>query len=124
MKAYVPARYMALLSYIFLLALFGHWCWQFGPANPGARVVLWLFICSGLLLVAPGILRAKRRSHQWLCFILLIYFTWAVQSLLAGNVGESGEQGLRRSHNIVTLVTIIVCFVAAMFTARWSEQGK
>ena len=117
-QVYQLARYTTLFTYLTLLALYLVWCWQYGPVEIAAKLVLWLIICSGLLLVAPGLLRAKRRSHQWLCFILLIYFVWAIQSLFTQQLDAESQFSLD-GLGVLQLLAVIICFVSAMLTVRW-----
>lgn len=124
MKNYPLARYTTLVSYLLLLALFFVWCLQFGPEGLAAQLVLWLLLCSGLLLVAPGLIKASRRSHQWLCFILLIYFIGAVQSLLAQTGALSDINASQQLHSGLRLFLVVVCFIAAMLAARWHSPSK
>jgi uncharacterized membrane protein len=84
-----------------------------------AALVLWLLVSSGLLLVAFGILFNRRRSYQWLCFILLLYFIHTVIALFAHQHPDS-----KLFNDLwvlyLRLGLIIVCFIAAMMTARWA----
>jgi len=128
---YAIARFTALIAYTGLLVLLLFWTWQFGPADPSpsiniaAKLVLWLLICSGLLLVAPGVMRARRRSHQWLCFILLIYFVWTVQSLLSSTGGQLGQTVQKPGYlfDSILLALIVICFIASMLTVRWGNNS-
>lgn len=43
-----------------------------------ASIGSWLMACVPLLLTLPGLLRRHGRSLQWLCFLVLFYFTLGV----------------------------------------------
>lgn len=103
------------LSYMTLLLALWLGVYWYGPDGLAAKVVLWTLVSSGLLLVGIGVFRAKRRSFQWLCFILLIYFLWVVQALFSGPTGQQAVL-----HEVVAAISITSCFIAAMFAARYS----
>ena len=107
-------RWLTLASYLALLLSLLYGSWTLGPDEAAARVVLWLLMSSGLLLVLPGLLLGWRRSFQWLCFILLLYFVFCVQALFAG----PPQQPTAAWHEWWALLSIIAAFTSAMFTAR------
>lgn len=129
LSCYVVARRTTLLSYVGLLLVLLFGCLGITTLDENwikdlsAKVVLWLLFSSGLLLVAPGIIREKKRSHQWLCFILLIYFIWAVQALLAQPV-DTSIQPPDKTVEAAALIFIVLCFIAAMMTVRWADQRQ
>ncbi|MBT8149662.1 MAG: DUF2069 domain-containing protein, partial [Gammaproteobacteria bacterium] len=80
---YSIARSVTVLAYAGLMAIIFIDIWQTSIDGVAAKVVLWLLATAGLWLVFPGLLRQYRRSYQWLCFILLMYFIWYVQAWFA-----------------------------------------
>ena len=107
-------RGLTLASYAALLLALFYGCWTLGPDQIAARVVLWLLISSGLLLVLPGLLMNWRRSFQWLCFILLLYFLFCVEALFRGVAGQPTATWLEWW----ALLAIVSTFISAMLTAR------
>ena len=108
---------LSSLAALLLGLLYG--CWTQGPDDVAARLVLWLLVSAGLLLVLPGLLLAWRRSFQWLCFILLLYFVFCVQAMFAGPAGQPTASWLEWW----VLVAITLSFVSAMFAARTMDQA-
>ena len=119
---YNIARQLTLLSYFVLIGVLFYGCWFLGPETAAAKIVLWLFVVSGLLLVVNGLLRGQKRSYVWLCFILLMYFVLCVQFLFSGAAVDA-ETGViistAASHEIVAMVAIVVGFISAMYASRW-----
>ncbi|RZV60160.1 MAG: DUF2069 domain-containing protein [Pseudomonadales bacterium] len=128
---YRIARGTTLLSYVALLATIGFGAWFYGPAGVAAKLALWLLAIAGLLLVLPGLVRGSKRSYQWLCFILLMYFIWYVQAVFSFGSGDvmpeqvqSMADVLRVSataNELTALAFTIICFCAAMFAARGKQ---
>lgn len=107
--AYYPlVRALTAACYLGLLLALGYGAWFYGPDTAASRLALWLFGAIGLLLVLPGLLRQSRRSYQWLCFILLMYFVWCVPALFAAATG----------YKVAAMVFIVGGFCASMFAAR------
>ncbi|MGB5323871.1 MAG: DUF2069 domain-containing protein [Pseudomonadales bacterium] len=124
---YGVARLLTLGSYTGLLCAIAYGAWIYGPDEAGARVVLGLLAASGLLIVLPGLLRGSKRSYQWLCFILLMYFTWYVQALFSGAPPASTAQAMSMADVLrvsattsewLALLCVTSCFCAAMIAAR------
>lgn len=46
--------------------------------NPVEGASVWILLSVKLvplLILAPGVLKARSKTYQWLCFIIMIYFT-------------------------------------------------
>ena len=117
---YMAARSLTSLAYVCLLAIIFYDIWQSDLQGTLPKLVLWVLTTSGLWLVFPGLLRQTRRSYQWLCFILLMYFIWYVQSAFSGP-GKSGAEQLEAvaaTHELAALAAIVLGFCAGMFAAR------
>ena len=67
-----------------------------------------------LIIFVPGILSRKYRSASLLCFVLLLYFMLAVQSLFmpGGTLAE-----------VFVLTVIVLLFTVAMFYSRWQQRA-
>lgn len=116
---YHPARSITLVAYFALLSVIFYSAWVFGPEGAAAKVVLWLLAVLGLLLVLPGLIKDARRSYQWLCFILLMYFIWFVQAIFS----SSPDGGATASvDEWVSLALVVVLFISSMFAARWHSN--
>ncbi len=103
-------HYLTISFYVLLIGSLFLGSWFYGPASIASRLVLWLLLTSGLLLVTYGLFKKSRRSYQWLCFILLLYFIGIVQALFAGTP---------KLHEWLALVAIIGGFISSMLAARW-----
>ncbi len=124
-KEYYPyARAITLGCYFGLIAVIFYGCWFFGPEGEttkdvAAKIVLWLLVVSGLLLVIRGLLKGLKRSYIWLCYILLMYFVLCVQSLFSGG---SDVQSTAAWHEIFAVTVIVLGFVSSMIASRTSSQ--
>ncbi len=98
--------YLGLIASLFLLAFLA------GPTGVGAKVVLGLLYCSGLLLVAYSLLTESRRAYIWLCFILLFYFIAFVQAAFAPSSASV------QSIQYLALAMISLLFTTSMIAAR------
>ena len=122
---YLYTHGLTLLCYFVLLACMFYGCWSFGPAGLAPKLVLWLLISGGLLLVAPGLIRKHKRSYIWLCYILLMYFVFCVQFLFAGGIpAEAGQPAVSpaAAHEVVAMTAIVVSFCTAILASRGCEQ--
>ena len=108
-------RRLTLISYFGLIAslLFG--ALVNGPHGVAAKLALWLITISGLLLVMKGLLQDRKRSYQWLGFILLIYFVAAVQSIFAM---PSDASPLIYWNAIIRMFCIVAGFTGAILAVR------
>lgn len=114
-KYYGLARGLTLLCYFTLLAVMLYGSLFFGPEGIGAKLILWLLMSLGLLLVLLGLLAGKQRSYIWLCFILLMYFIYAVQLMFSG--GSEGVSPVA-GHEIIAMVAIVLGFCTSMIASR------
>ncbi len=62
-----------------------------------------------LIAFAPGVLAQNRRHLAWLCFVLLIYFTFTV--------------AMWQPQSGVTMALIVSLFVSAMMHSRWHNRA-
>lgn len=108
-------RWATLACYTGLLLNLFYGVAVYGPVEIAAQLVLWLFFASGLLLVLWGLFKGRKRSYIWLCFILLLYFIAAVQSLFAVNP-QTGQ--LRDTYEVIRLLLIVVGFIVSMLASR------
>ena len=81
--------------------------------NGGGSIILLSFQTLPLLIMLPGLYRNHYRAYNWLCFIVLIYFT--------AYVAEVGSP-LREWTDYLGLTLSVLLFVSAMFTSRQLQQ--
>jgi len=95
--------YLGLLGLFTLLALI----------DPGVGWKLWLIQCVPLVIFAPGLKRQKYRTYNWLCFVILLYFTWSVTNLMSP---------FAHWRDAMVLILSVTLFTSAMLTSRWRQQ--
>jgi uncharacterized membrane protein len=66
-----------------------------------------------LLLVLPGLIKARFRAHSWLCFIMLAYFIAYVVEVVSPQREVTDGIGLGLS---------IVIFVGAMMSSHYLQR--
>ncbi len=107
------SRYCTVTSYFALLALFVLWHFVLVPI-PGANPLTIVLVKSSLLLAfLPVIIKGNPRGHAWLCFVLLLYFMFAV---LDASVPETFAVGT------AACILIGILFTSAMMYARWHSR--
>lgn len=72
------AHAVALILYALILALLVLTTFWPAPVEGASIWVLLSVKLVPLLVFAPGLLRARSKTYQWLCFVILIYFTDAI----------------------------------------------
>lgn len=109
------SRYITVISYVALLALFAAWHFVLVPV-PGANPLTIVLFKSALLLAfAPTVISGNPRGHAWLCFVLLLYFIVAV---IDASVPETFMVGT------AACVLISILFTSAMMYARWQSRYR
>lgn len=79
------AHAIALILYFCILALLVLTTFWPDPVEGASVWVLLAVKLVPLLLFLPGVLRARSKTYQWLCFVILIYFTDAtMRAYLSG----------------------------------------
>lgn len=104
-------RALVLASYTGLLLLFSSW----NIINPQGGIKLWLVQCIPLLIFVPGLWQDRHRTYSWLCFVILLYFTWSVTNVMS-------PLGVWRDW--LVLVLSVILFSAAMMTSRWLQYWQ
>ncbi|MGH1484580.1 MAG: DUF2069 domain-containing protein [Cellvibrionaceae bacterium] len=74
---------------------------------------VWLLQAVPLLLLMPGLIQKHYRSHSWLCFLILAYFTGYVVQVY------SPTRGI---YDWIGLMLTITLFISAMFASRWLQR--
>ena len=66
------------------------------------------------LIFLPGIFKGALRTHMWLCFVILFYFTRAVV--------DAFIDGGAAIDIIITALTVVL-FITSMMYVRWQKQA-
>ncbi|WP_347331992.1 DUF2069 domain-containing protein [Marinimicrobium locisalis] len=74
---------------------------------------LWLVQILPLAIFIPGLWRGYHRTYSWLCFVILLYFTWSVANVIS-------PLAYWRDYVVVTLSVLL--FISAMMASRWRQQ--
>lgn len=109
------ARNLAVLSYFTLLALMVATTFLSDIPEDASKAVIVTVKLLPLLLFLPGILQNKTRSHIWLCFVVLLYFT---QYSMLSYLHEWAIVPV-----ITTLVTMSV-FISSMMFVHWYKKDQ
>jgi len=107
------SRYITVVSYFGLLALFVLWHYVLVPVPDANPLTIVLFKSSLLLAFLPTIISGNPRGHAWMCFVLLLYFMLAVL-----------DASIPGTFMVGTLACILigVLFTSAMMYARWQSR--
>lgn len=79
----------------------------------GGSFKLWVVQTLPLALVIPGLIKDHYRVYSWLCFIILVYFIWAVTNVMSP---------VAHVYGYIVLVLSVLIFAAAMMTSRWKQR--
>jgi len=104
-----PALLVLYIAFIYITTLL---------INPPTMISTALFIASAkalpFILFMPFIFKkAYYKLYAWLCYLLILYFCWAVLNAFAP--GREGIVGMIECGIIVSL------FTASMLSTRWSR---
>lgn len=66
-----------------------------------------------LVLLLPSLLGNHYRAYSWLCFIMLLYFIFAVMNALISTANIT---------DYLFLLLTILTFIAAMMASRWLQR--
>lgn len=65
-----------------------------------------------LILITPSLIGGHYRSYSWLCFVLLLYFVFAVMNAM---------QSQAKTADIIYPMLIAGLFTISMMTSRWQQ---
>jgi uncharacterized membrane protein len=106
---------IALLSLIALIALCVAWEFRLAPLRAGGS---WLILKAlPLLLPMPGILRARRYTHQWTSMLVLAY-------LGEGLVRATSDHGMSAALAVVEVVLATINFFACSLFAYATRPSR
>lgn len=66
-----------------------------------------------LVLLLPSLIGNHYRAYSWLCFIMLLYFIFAVMNALISTAGTV---------DYLFLLLTVLTFIAAMMASRWLQR--
>lgn len=104
----VWGRSVFALSYLGLLGLFA----LLNLVRESGSWQLWLVQTLPLAIFIPGLLRQRYRTYSWICFAVLMYFTWSVTNAMA--------PWARWWDLLIVLLTVSI-FISAMMVSRWLQ---
>lgn len=81
--------------------------------DEGFKLAVLLLQSLPLLAFLPGMIQKVYRSYSWLCFILLFYFIFAIQSVFST---------IRDPSDFVFLALIVLLFISSMMASRWVQR--
>lgn len=110
----VISRRVMLVSYAAVLMVIALGTLVKPSCDREPSVIIWLLYSLPLLAFLPAVLSSSRRTLAWMCFVLLMYFLFAVLSAftcvaLLANL----EVGL-----------VVVLFIATMLHIRWHSLAS
>ncbi|HTF83391.1 MAG TPA: DUF2069 domain-containing protein [Cellvibrio sp.] len=83
--------------------------------DEGGSLKLWLVQSIPLLIFIPGLMQQRFRTYSWICFVILVYFTWSVVNTMSPLV---------RWQDVVVVVLTVVIFISAMMISRWMQYWQ
>lgn len=108
------SHWLSLISYLLLLVLLVMTTLLYPPpAQTSLALVLGVKLVP-LLILLPGLLKASDRSHIWLCFVVLLYFTQTVLDVTA-------TQGAWPFILMCSLTLVI--FLSSMMHVHWVKKA-
>lgn len=107
------AYFLTLWGLFGFIAVLAYTCLVMPPLGRAPNAIVFLLQLSPLLLVVVGLFRGQYRAYLWLCFILMLYFLFAVNNAATPDYGRLAY---------IELAFIVECFVSAMLYARWRQR--
>lgn len=103
------------LSLIALILLCTAWELWLAPLRPGGSMLVLkvLPLLAGLF----GILRGRRYTYQWMCMLILFYFT-------EGTVRATSDSGLSQQLAMVETVLTVIFFASTIYYARATRSSQ
>lgn len=104
-------RAVFLASYVALLLLFT----AMNIFTADGSIKLWLVQTLPLLIFIPGLIQQRFRTYSWICFVILLYFTWSVVNVMSPFINWT---------DIVVVTLSVVIFITAMMASRWLQYWQ
>lgn len=100
-----------LVCYCALLLLFT----LLNITQANGSLKLWLVQCLPLLIFIPGLWQERFRTYSWICFVILLYFTWSVVNVMSPFI---------RWHDVLVVALSVIMFITAMMASRWLQYWQ
>ncbi len=108
----IIALYLSWFSYVLMLLMMIITSLPSAIPEGSSVMVILLVKLIPLLIILPGLIKDSLRSHIWLCFIILFYFT---QSVVETFLSSAALLDI-----FITTLTVIM-FLASMFYIKWER---
>lgn len=82
--------------------------------NTGPNWLIWSAQSLPLLVFIPWLLKQQRRMYTWLCFVLLVYFVWAVEGQFMSNATLTDS---------LFLLLTVTATVMSMLSLFWLQKS-
>ena len=106
------SHWVSVFFYCVLLALFSLHQWL---QPEGISLFQWSVQCLPLLMFWPGLRKRHRRTYQWLCFVLLLYFIKGVEGVMSTRAD---------AFDWVLLTASTSLFISSMMAAHWLQPKR
>ncbi|MFL0809984.1 MAG: DUF2069 domain-containing protein [Agarilytica sp.] len=107
------ARISVITHYVLFAMLIGLFIYWNAIRDGGFKPGVFLFQTLPLLAFLPGMIKNNYRVYSWLCFIMLFYFIFAVQTVFTST---------RTDSDFVFLALTVALFVSSMTSSRWLQR--
>ena len=107
------SRRTSMTCYIALMFSFGFNCFVLKDYPGTVPLFLTGLQSLPLLIFIPGLLKDSHRTHIWLCFLMLFYFTVYAVNVTAPE---------RTSGDTVIFTLCILLFISSMMFTRWKKR--
>ena len=114
-RAAQVCKTISTISYVLLVATLISFSFiGLEPANPAHWAALAIKVLP-LMIFIPGLLQGSDRTHAWLCFVVLVYFTLGILELF----GLTNRlEGL-----LITLFSTLL-FISSTLYIRWNKSDQ
>lgn len=102
------------MNYLLLIATL---IWFFLTGSAVEQANPWLILAIKtvpLLIFIPGLIKGADRTHAWLCFVVLVYFTLGILELFSLTNKLEGA--------LITLFSTML-FISSTLYIRWYKPG-
>lgn len=115
MNRAILARNISLVTYWLLLVTLIATTFVGDLPEEASKLTILAIKLVPLLILLPGLLKHRTRSHVWLCFIILLYFTSASTQLVITNWAILP---------VVMSVMSVVIFFCSMMYVNWYGKAR
>ncbi|MBV1915386.1 MAG: DUF2069 domain-containing protein [Pseudomonadales bacterium] len=106
---------ISAISYVLLVATLISFSFiGLEPKNPAHWATLAIKVLP-LMIFIPGLIQGSERSHAWLCFVVLVYFTLGILELFGLTNRLEGM--------LITLFSTLL-FISSTLYIRWNKSEQ